>query len=85
MTQSTSGSDLSPSQHRAAPGPTPRCFSPVVSRDAMRHMTRPRRTRPHACMCSPMNVQPQRVRARLLLTSPTHDLVYKSPLYSETN
>ena len=38
-----------------------------------------------ACIRSPMNARPQRVRARLLLTSPARDLVYKSPLYPETN
>ena len=83
MTRSTSGSD--PSLSCAQPGPTPGCFSLVVSRDAMHHVTRPQRTRPHACIHSPMNMRPQRVHACLLLTSPTHDLVYKSPLYSETN
>ena len=39
MTRSTSGSDPSPSCTQ--PGPTPRCFSPDVSRDAMHHMTQP--------------------------------------------
>ena len=83
MTRSASGSDLSPS--RTQPGPTPGCFSPVVSRDVMHHVTQPRHTHLHACVCSPMNVWPQRVHARLLLMSPTCDPVYKSSLYSETN
>ena len=53
MTQSASGSDPSPS--RTQPGPTPRCFSPVTLCDVMHHMTQPRRTRPCACMHSPVN------------------------------
>ena len=39
MTRSTSRSDPSPS--RAQSGPTPGCFSPDASCDAMRHVTRP--------------------------------------------
>ena len=83
MTRSTLG--LDPSLSRNQPSPTPGCFSQDALCDTMRHMTWPQRTHPHACMCSPVNVQPQRVHAHLLLTSPTHDLVYKSSLYSETN
>ena len=83
MTQSALGSD--PSLSRTQPGPTPGCFSPVMSRDTMHYVTWPRCTRPRACMRSPVNAWPQRVRAHLLLTSPTRDPVYKSSLYSETN
>ena len=79
MTRSTLGSDLSPSC--AQPSLTPRCFSPVASCNVMHHVTRPRRMHPRACMHSPMNVWPQRVHARLLLMSPTRDLVYKSSFF----
>ena len=78
MTQSALGSD--PSLSHAQPGPTPGCFSPDALHDVIHHMTRSRRTRLRACMCSPANVWPQRVHARLLLTSSARDSVYKSSL-----